>query len=174
MQMSMRMNAKNPKPLVWPIPPRIGQNIALLPDGTFDPQHANDCGESCVASVVSALRGITVSPGCWREALGDFRRTGMTTAGDLQRLLVVPGLTSYADHSDAETQWGHLTNLRHYAAYSIILGSWLSTTEFHWLLAYERAATVVWTMDPWTASYRPMGVQEFCELYAGVAVRIWQ
>lgn len=98
----------------------------------------------------------------------------MTTAGDLQRLLVVPGLTSYADHSDAETQWEHLTNLRHYAAYSIILGSWLSTTEFHWLLAYERAATVVWTMDPWTASYRPMGVQEFCELYAGVAVRIWQ
>lgn len=172
--MSFSTSRENAGPAVWPVPPRLGQNIVLLPDGSLDPEAVNDCGETCVSSVVLAMRGMSVSPGCWREALGGVNRSGITSADDIRRLLGVVRMKTQTEVASAWTEWERLHHLRHYGAYAMLLGAWLSQTELHWLLAYEYVNGVVWAMDPWTATYRTVSEDEYALLTADQVVRIWQ
>lgn len=156
-----------------PSPPIVAQNGAVLPDGVRDPQSVNDCGEACVSSVVQALRGFLVSPGCWREGLGGPDRTGITSPDDLCRLLRVAGLPCQVEHVPSDGAWELCHRLRHFGSYRIVLGYWLSHQELHWMVAYESDSKVVWAMDPWTSRRRMIEPDEFALLFGGSMVHVW-
>lgn len=139
-----------------PRPPVVAQNRYVLPDGNPDPQHANDCGESCVASVILATTGLQFSPGCLRQALGGANRSGLTTANDLRKLCEGCSLHGETLFMDMDELWTRLHQLRRAGHYMLILGYWLSFAEMHWYLAYEGDSQLVWVMDPWTALYTPL------------------
>lgn len=134
-------------------PPIVGQNIAVDPDGTIDPDAATDCGESCVSSVLQVATSYSIPPGCIREAMHGPRGLGLTSADDLTRFLQQMAVSSYRSALSADEYWDALSRLRHYGQYRVILGNWVSDELLHWVVAYERSSTGVWVMDPWTATH---------------------
>lgn len=122
-----------------------------LPDGSPDPQAAQDCGESCVSSILATASGIALAPGALREALGGPNRAGQTTASDLEWLLSRLGVGC--------TQGAGLemTKLRSKvgAGYWVIaLGYYQGPNELHWVIAYDYGSMRVWYMDPWVGRVR--------------------
>lgn len=137
-----------------PIPPIRGQRTVLLPDGNIDPDAITDCGESVLSSVIDALRGMNLSPGCIRQSLGLPFGTGATTTEDLHRFLgwIATHVKTTSLSGDAFA--AELRRLRHHGRYCIALGQWVQSGTGHWYLFYEAAGLRYLAMDPWTATYR--------------------
>lgn len=157
---------------VVPQPPAIGQNIAQLPDGTIDPFHANDCGETCAASILKAATSYCLSPGCIRQALSVNADDGLTSASSLALFLEAMGLAAQTSFLEVDQAWAQLQRLRHHGRYAIILGRWIGPSWLHWYLAYEGAPTDVHVMDPWSASTVLLSLERFRALYAHAMVLV--
>jgi ABC-type bacteriocin/lantibiotic exporter with double-glycine peptidase domain len=136
----------------WPIVPYVSQLDALLPDGLPDPDAATDCGFACVAGIVRALTGLSVAPGCYREALIPEHVDGRSTQADLVRLLRRLGFAAagatYVDAPDGGREWGDLGKLRFSQHYRICLGHYEGLNFLHWVVAWERETSHVLVMDP--------------------------
>lgn len=159
-----------------PAPPIVGQNVTLLPDGTVDPDHATDCGESCVAAVLLAHSGFEITPGCVRQAIAPGSTTGLTTGGMLARFLNGVGVRAIREYVYTADIWEHLADLRHHGKYVILLGNWLDPLLLHWVVAYQRTSTGVWVMEPWTGTRREYGRQFIIASFNGESVtcNLWQ
>lgn len=159
-----------------PAPPIVGQNVALLPDGTVDPDHKTDCGESCVSSVVWASTEYSISPGCIRQAMNPTGPDGLTTGQMLARFLNGVGVRATRDVLYHGEIWKHLAELRNHGKYQIMLGNWLDPVLLHWVVAYERSSTGVWVMEPWSATRREYQQQFVNASSAGEVVTcyLWQ
>lgn len=148
------------------VPPLVSQNIATLPDGAVDPEHANDCGESCLSSATGGLLGLFLAPGCIRMAVSSPQ--GYTTAEQLSWFLGrlrIGGAILQPDFAQFQ-------ELRHYGRYLIALGTWIQPTFEHWMLAYEGTGDAVLFMDPWTGLYSKRTKEIFDTQYSLQAVQV--
>lgn len=161
-------------PLPWA--PLVAQNRVLLPDGSIDPDHATDCGESCVSSVITANTSYTLTPGCIRQAMQLNRDSGITTANDLWQFLHAMGINAFRVEQPAANEWASLNELRHHGKYRILLGSWESPDFLHWVVAFEKSSGGIKYMDPWNGTYGYMDLSRFREQYALAAVvaNLWR
>ena len=135
-------------PLSWM--PHWKQTGGVLPDGQTDPQQYNDCGETCVAMVVAAVRGVAVSPGDIRQQLGGVKRSGLTTASDLVQALHLNHVRAHVETADAANAWMTLAGCYAVAKPAIVLGYWLSMACMHWMLLADKSPGVFVFVDPWT------------------------
>lgn len=158
-----------------PVPPVVGQRIALLPDGSIDPAALTDCGESCVSSVLQLATSYSIAPGCIRSAIGLPWDNGRSTTDELASFLTSMGVRSWVYASDANGAWAHLAHGRHYGYMRIILGRWIDTGHLHYMVAYERSSSVIECMDPWIGDYRSISVEAFLTRYQGeqVVANLW-
>lgn len=161
-------------PLPWA--PLVAQNRVLLPDGSIDPYHATDCGESCVSSVITAHTSYTLTPGCIRQSMELNDDSGITTSNDLWKFLHAMGINSYRVEQSAANEWESLNELRHYGKYRILLGSWESPAFLHWIVAFEKSSTGFKCMDPWNGVYGYIELPRFQEQFAlsAVVANLWQ
>lgn len=141
---------------VYPVPSRVSQNGAILPDGTLDPEHATDCGEACCSSVLSSLLSLSLSPGCVRQSIGPGAVLGYTTRQELALWLVKLLPRSRVRVYDPLDLWQECHHLRRTGRYLLLLGHWLSPSTLHWRVAYEGDANFVWMMDPWVGDFVPV------------------
>lgn len=154
-------------------PAVVGQNVALLPDGSVDPAAATDCGESCVSSVILTYTGLNLSPGCIRQSLAKPAVDGRTNGLDLSRVL--RGLGWRARYHSLNPDRSLRSALRYQilrGRYVIMLGSWDSPSVLHWVLAYGFHDHGVWVMDPWPGALREISNDELGSLGAGQIVRV--
>lgn len=136
---------------VLPVPPVVGQLQARLPDGQLDPAQATDCGWACLASALVGISGVDIAPGCLRQAAGLSEWNGTSTARDITRVARGLGLSAEPRIFGTGQLWHALEGLRHHGVYMLVLGGWLDPVVGHWVLAYERASTVVEVMGPYDA-----------------------
>lgn len=160
---------------VLPVPVPVAQRLARLPDGALDPDADSDCGEACVASVLSAATGFLLSPGCVRDALALRSGTGVTTARQLTTFLSAMGVATTAVDVSLDGGLRILHRLRHYGRYAIVLGDWVAEGVGHWVLAYEKTPVGFWVMDPWSGAHVLYTDEVFISRFAGIMAvsRIW-
>lgn len=130
--------------------PSWSQQNTVLPDGAFDPGRFNDCGETCVAMVVAACRGVAVSPGAVRAAIGGPGAAALTDAVDLVSMLRFYNVSADALYVGSAGLEAHLRALAVQGLGSIVLGLWpVPGGALHWMLT--RGAASVWSyVNPWT------------------------
>lgn len=133
------------------MPPVVGQRVARLPDGRLDPADETDCGWACLSSALVGISGLDITPGCLRQAAGLTEWNGTSTAGDIWRVARGLGLDAVIRTFNRDQLWPQMKALRHHGAYMMLLGGWLDPTVGHWVLAYERGASVVEVMGPYDA-----------------------
>jgi hypothetical protein len=145
----------------------LSQLTYPLPDGRPDPQNFNDCGESCVSSVLATSSGVMIDPGALRQALGGTDRSGITTAGNLQYLLsrlgVDASVASGVDRPELESKVGT-------GHWVIALGYFQGPNELHWCVVYDYGRWRVWFMDPWVGRVRALAWHTYGSLREGSAV----
>lgn len=156
-----------------PVPPRVSQIYALLPDGSRDPANTTDCGEACCVAAWAAYGGLRIPPGCARQALGLSPDNGSTEATDLSRFFGGVGLSSQR-HSYAPARHRELLEACGRRGHLVaVLGYWQGRAELHWILGYGAHDRTEWYMDPWVAEYVQWPWGEARGLAVGVAVEIW-
>lgn len=134
-----------------PTPPVVSQLQARLPDGQVDPARATDCGWACLSSALCGVKGIDLAPGCLREAAGLSEWNGTSTAAQIVSIGQRLGLDASAAIFGTDRLWRQLRRLRRHGRYVMLLGGWIDPTIGHWVLAYERDATSVEVMGPYSA-----------------------
>ena len=162
--------AANVGPLNWL--PIWKQSGGVLPDGATDPQQWNDCGETCVAMVVAAIRGVKVEPGYIRQQLGGTARSGLTTANDLRTALLMNNVPATELSNDAAEGWRQLMAHWALACPVIVLGNWLNPGSLHWYLLRGFGAGVMKFCDPWTGTEVGLTQAQFNHLYTGSMVAV--
>ena len=155
-------------PLVWI--PAWKQTGGLLPDGRRDPQEDNDCGETCVAMVVAAVRGVAVEPGAIRQALGGTNRSGLTTPEDLVLALADNHVVAHIERVDRRNGWMLLAACYGVAKPAIVLGYWLNLSCLHWMLLVDKSPGQFMFIDPWTGGRHNLTMAQWDSLYAGAMV----
>jgi len=155
-------------PLVWM--PAWRQTGGLLPDGNLDPQQYNDCGETCCAMVIAAVRGIRVAPGELRQELGGVQRSGLTSPGDLVQVLAANHIQAHVESMDAANAWMLLAACYGTAKPVVVLGYWLNMACMHWMLLVDKAPARFVFLDPWTASRREVTLAEWRGHYTQAVV----
>lgn len=133
---------------VLPVPPVVSQLQALLPDGKVDPAAYTDCGWACLGAALQGMRGVSISPGCFREAAGLPDDNGVSTGHNIEWMAWGVGLHSQATIFGRDQEWQELGTLRRHGQYALILGGWLSPSVGHWVLAYERGGAGLSVMEP--------------------------
>jgi len=155
-------------PLVWL--PAWKQTGGLLPDGRPDPQEDNDCGETCVAMVIAAMRGVAVEPGDIRQELGGTSRIGLTTPEDLVLALADNHVVAHIERVDARNGWMMLAACYGIAKPAIVLGRWLNMSCLHWMLLVDKSPGQFQFIDPWTAGRHSLTLAQWDGQYAGAIV----
>lgn len=148
-------------------PRLIGQLTYPLPDGSPDPASPQDCGESCVSSIVSVARGIDIAPGCLREALGGPAASGITTAVQLAWLLDRLAVQASIATGNSVTELRLKVGSGHWV---LPLGYWAGPLELHWVVLYDYGPIRNWFMDPWYRANRSMRSRQMQGLFEGTAV----
>ena len=152
--------------------PRWKQTGGLLPDGALDPQEDNDCGETCVAMVVAAVRGVVLAPGDIRQQLGGVGRSGLTSPEDLVRALALNHVSSHVEKMDTEHAWILNAGCYAIAKPNIALGYWLNMSCMHWMLLADKLPAQFVFVDPWTGSLRALTLQMWRAQYCQATVVI--
>ena len=162
--------AANVGPLNWL--PTWKQTGGVLPDGAVDPAQYNDCGETCVAMVIAAVKGVLLEPGYVRQQLGGPNRSGLTNANDLVTALLMSHIPATELSNNASEGWRQLMAHWALACPVIVLGNWLSPTSLHWYLLSGYGAGVMKFRDPWTGTEVGLTQAQFAKLYNGSMVTI--
>lgn len=138
---------------ILPVPPVVSQLQARLPDGAIDPAAYTDCGWACLSAALRGMRGMAISPGCFREAAGLPEDNGVSTAANVAWAAWGVGLHSGASIFGSVQQWQALADLRRHGQYALILGGFLSPNFGHWVLAYERGPAGLSVMEPFNGEH---------------------
>lgn len=152
-------------------PPAVGQLVALLPDGSPDPAAATDCGEACVSSVLRAIRGLDLSPGCIRQSMGKAQSDGRTTGEDLRSFLQLTGIRSRVQSASGAYKAG-VTRPLHRGRYVILLGYWDGPGFLHWVVGYGAHPHGLWVMDPWPGRHTFIPWSDVTQLGEGTIVHV--
>ena len=155
-------------PLNWL--PTWKQVSGVLPDGAPDPQQYNDCGETCVAMVVAAVKGVLLEPGYVRQQLGGPNRSGLTTANDLVTALLRSHIPATELSNNAAEGWRQLMAHWGLACPVIVLGNWLNPASLHWYLMRGFGGGTMKFSDPWTGTEVALTQPQFAHLYTGSMV----
>jgi hypothetical protein len=145
---------------------------ALLPDGNPDPEQYNDCGETCCAMVIAAVRGVQLEPGFIRQELGGDRRSGLTTGPELVAALATNSVASHCYYPEAQAAFEACVISWALAHPVIALGNWLSPSSLHWMLLDNKFPGGLTFIDPWSATERRLDRGNFTANYAGTLVLI--
>lgn len=143
-------------------PVAVSQLLYVLPDGQLDPEAPNDCGETCVTSLFTTARGLTLAPGCVRQMLGGHNRTGLTDAGALTTVLDALAMRPSSGSGGDRLV---LSNKVADGDWVITLGHWVSPAVAHWVVLYDYGPMRAWFMDPWTGRVRSKLWSAFMNLY---------
>jgi hypothetical protein len=162
--------AANVGPLNWL--PTWRQTGGVLPDGAVDPGQYNDCGETCVAMVIAAVKGVLLEPGYVRQQLGGPNRSGLTNAHDLATALLMSHIPATELSNNAAEGWRQLMAHWALACPVIVLGNWLSPRSLHWYLLSGYGAGVMKFRDPWTGTEVGLTQAQFAKLYNGSMVTV--
>jgi hypothetical protein len=133
------------------------QQDVILPDGDYDPQRFNDCGETCVAEVVACVKGTPISPASVRANLGGPDRSGITNAQALVDALAFYGVKAHSESPDASQIQRVITHYTLLAQPTIVLGVWATPgSALHWMLTTGHEGTWQYN-NPWNGhrSYLP-------------------
>jgi len=141
-----------------------------LPDGAQDPFSTSDCGEECVAECVFGARGVTVSAGDVRFALGGSSRPGWTTSADLIQAFDYYGMRSKALAMSAGDLWKATSSSVSSGQPVILLGNWLGPGPLHWIVAVRTAGLVLVCNDPWGGQTKLLVYSDFSRNASGQAV----
>lgn len=152
--------------------PLVGQNLALLPDGSVDPAHATDCGEACCSIVLSAFGIIDMSPGCVRQSMGKRADLGYTTAQDLAYFLSRFRLPASPVRVGSEAGQQELLDVKGGDYLAICLGTWISPSAEHWMVSGRASTQGVWFSDPWSAQHVLRSWDTFRAQFSGQMVVI--
>lgn len=150
--------------------PAWSQNAIVLPDGQPDPQHFNDCGETCVAAIVACTHGTPISPASVRAALGGPARSGITNGHDLVTALAYYSTASHLETLPAQQLPMRITALCAAGQTSIVLGTWPTPGKaLHWMLSVTGGP--FWTyINPWGGVRSWLAWDDVLRLYAGELV----
>lgn len=155
-------------PLTWL--PLWRQTAGVLPDGSPDPQAANDCGETCVAMVLAALTGVLMEPGMIRQQLGGVGRSGLTTGNDLVQALAINHVTAVAQDYVPEGAWEACDTAWEHGYPVIALGHWMSPDYLHWMLLDNKVAQWLVFIDPWTGKEKQIDRPTFLAEFAATLI----
>lgn len=126
----------------------VSQQTALLPDGSLDPEHATDCGEACLASVLLSFGRPYFSPGCIRQSLGRDAAAGYTTAIELAVWLEMLGFNAVTEEGNGATLQASVQAAFESGGCTIALGQWLGGGFMHWNVTGVARVSGVWVMEP--------------------------
>jgi hypothetical protein len=146
--------------------PAWSQQQLTLPDGDYDPQRYNDCGEVCVAAIVSVVHGTPISPASVRANLGGPNRSGVTDGAALVAALAfyhVAALAASPSPAMLKAYVQHFTALH---MPTIVLGTWPTPgLALHWLLTAQ--GTDMWHyINPWNGNHSFLPWPDMEKLYA--------
>ena len=141
-----------------------------LPDGAQDQFATSDCGEECVAECVFGARGVTVSAGDVRFALGGSSRPGWTTSADLIQAFDYYGMRATAVGMNAGDLWTATSSSVSSGQPVILLGNWLGPGPLHWIVAVRFTGLVLVCNDPWQGKTRLLTYSDFSRNSSGQAV----
>jgi len=152
--------------------PAWSQLLARLPDGSYDPQAADDCGETCVAAIVTAVHGTPVGPGSVRANLGGSGRSGLTTGEDLRAALAYYSTLAAVESPAATDLEGYLTSCSNRGFPTIVLGDWpVPGASLHWMATLGTSGS--WQfMNPWGGVRSSMPWPDAMRLYRGSIVLV--
>lgn len=149
-----------------PRPPAINQITQPLPDGSPDIGWQVDCGEACVASILTVKTALPWSAGCIRQMNGVSPDAG-TFAYQLADFLRAMGVNAKAyNNTLGELAYASLNPLRMENRYAIVLGNW-DGLGGHWELFYHWYPNGCWVMNPNGGIYQWKEKNKFVDLYQG-------
>lgn len=150
--------------------PAWSQLSAILPDGSYDPQAADDCGETCVACIVAAVHGVPVSPGSVRSNLANPGRSGLTDGAALVSALAYYAVLAEAESTPAVDLEAVITHWSNQGHPTIVLGEWPDPGgSLHWLLT--TGSNSLWhVMNPWGGKRQVLNWADATRLYRGTVV----
>lgn len=150
--------------------PAWSQQQIVLPDGNYDPQRFNDCGETCVAAIVSAVHGTPISPASVRANLGGPLRSGLTTGDDLVSMLAYYHVTAVAEMVPTAELQGFLTSYRNQKMPTIVLGRWPTPgNALHWMLTIGVVGQWQY-INVWNGQHSWLSWEDTERYYAGQVV----
>jgi hypothetical protein len=130
--------------------PNWSQNQGVLPDGVPDPEHFNDCGETCVSMVVAGVWGCPVEPGAIRQWLHGPSGTGLTSPSDLVAMLKHWSVRSHVEQVSGINAFKRVAAVVNGHRPVIMLGSWEGLgTALHWMIAVGNGNETLQYIDPW-------------------------
>jgi hypothetical protein len=148
------------------------QSLTILPDGVDDPQWFNDCGETCLAMALAAVRGTPMSPGSIRANLGGPARSGLTNGTDLVNAAHYYHLKAHLEQFPASKLSGWITAWSILRKPTIVLGTWPTPGGvLHWLLT-TGGSDKWYYINPWSGARSFLSWSDMEGLYAGEIVAI--
>lgn len=148
------------------------QNNDPLPDGHEDPADVTDCGEECVAMVVSLLRGASFAAGCIRQAWLIPPDNGRTLASQLASMLASFRISSTVLATSPDHLYGLVSRRAMHGQASICLGYWEDPYDLHWVLAVGVTPQGILVNDPWKGTRRELGEAAWHMMSTGVSVGV--
>src|SRR5712692_1871161 len=125
----------SPQPSLTSALPVWRQSLIMLPNGVEDAQWFNDCGETCLAMALAAIRGTPVSPASIRANLGGPGRSGITSGNDLVAMARYYHLPAHVENAPPAALQAWLTTNAKLQRPSIVLGTWPTPGNvLHWML----------------------------------------
>jgi hypothetical protein len=150
----------------------LNQHDAALPTGGIDPAWATDCGETCVAMLVAAKKGVPIGIARIRYLLGKPNTDGRTTGSDLVRALAMCDLAAHERAADATTSLTEIKRNLDVGRTSIVLGNWVSPNMPHWMVALRYNEAVMYFDDPWIGAERALTYADYETKYKGEYVHM--
>jgi len=151
------------------LPAWIQQGVPL-PDGQMDPQQYNDCGETCLAMIIAACTGVSLSPGSVRSSIAGTGRSGLTTGDDLVQMSEYYNLAAHVETPDAAGAWAVITAVTAAHRPVVMLGTWPTPGPLHWMLATGISGGRISYINPWGGIRSWIDQPTFTAAYAGQLV----
>jgi hypothetical protein len=144
--------------------------MITLPDGQKDPEWFNDCGETCVAMVVSAVHGTPISPASVRANIGGPQRPGLTDGVALRDALAFYNVAAHVETVGASAFPSLISHCCANAWPTIVLGTWPTPGKvLHWMLTTSAAGK--WSyINPWSGQRSFLAWCAAVGMYAGIVV----
>lgn len=151
--------------------PAWDQNEGVLPDGQPDPQHFNDCGETCVSMAIAGVWGCPIEPGAIRQYLTGSDGSGLTDGAALVKALAHWSVKAHLELLSGFEAWNAVTAVVGTHRPVIMLGRWEGPgTALHWIVAVSNGGQVIQYLDPWDGTRAFIARTHFLQMEQGQLV----
>lgn len=150
----------------------LAQSDAQLPTGGVDPQWYNDCGETCVAMLVAAKKGVPIGVARVRYLLRGPNGDARTTAVDLVNVLAMCDLKAHDVYSNGPNAYDEVRRNLDAGRSSVVLGEWITSGVEHWMEVVSYGDDSITFNDPWIGAHRIETRVGFIAKYGGAYVHM--